>query len=523
MNLYSDLDSKALVANVDAIMKKAEDISLDTIEPTRDKMWEIIYIVRDFVIEKKRKIYGGFALNKLIEAVAPEDKFYDDDNIKAWDIDFYSPYPIEDAKEIADRLYAKGFKHIVAREAQHEETYKIFVETIDCADITYMPSKIYNKVSFREVNRLTLTAPHFMMIDYFRVLTDPMTSYFRLEKTFVRLCLLLKYNPIPKNNSPIKIAPPDAALDVAFHTVNDFLIDRKSTIVVGMYAYNHLINASKINKQDKKQVRGKKGRNTGIDFTDVNYYEIISTAYKEDARELILKLKEKFPNSDKITYVEHSPFFQYFGESVNIYYNKIMVCKVYNHNNRCTPFFDVPALYFKDGGYDEYSGKIRIGTFAVQILYNLINTVKAKTDDDQNTRDVYYALLSHLSEMRNYYFAKTSKTIFDESLFQEFVLNCVGYTQTPQMEKAERIERKKKLGKLYSWNYNPEKPHDDKHKYYFKNTLGEPVSKGKIKLDKNNVSDSDNDSDDSEYSESDSESGNRNHNKDDVSNHDSDN
>ena len=35
------------------------------------------------------------------------------------------------------------------------------------------------------------------------------------------------------------------------------------------------------------------------------------------------------------------------------------------------------------------------------------------------------------------------KTIFDKSLFQEFIMKCIGNTVTPQMEQQLRIEKKK--------------------------------------------------------------------------------
>lgn len=492
MSLYTEADSKALVAKVDEIMNAAEVVSSKLVRPTIDDLWKIIFTVRDFVKEKKRKIYGGFALSKLIESIEPKDKLYMDDDVKSWDIDFYSPTPIDDAKEIANRLHAKGFKHIQAREALHDETYKVFAETNDCADITYVPRNIYHKMPFKEVNGLCLTGPHFMMIDYFRVLTDPLTSYFRLEKTFTRLCTMLKHYPLPKNTSSIDIVPPDRDLDIAFHVVHDFLKDRESTIVVGMYAYNHLIHESKINEKDKKIKRienSKKKSNTNksdtnIDYVDVNYYEIISTQYKSDARELILALKEKFAVSpNRITYRENYPFFQYVGYGVDIMFDDDIICRMYHYNSRCTPYFDVPALYFKHGAYDEEKGKIRIGTFAVLMLYNLINIMRARTNDDQNTKNLHYIIISHMIDMRNYFQKRTGKTLMDESLFGEFILRCVGFINSLQMEKSIRIEKKIKAGKRFSWAYNPanERDRNNDSRYNFKNSSGNPINNDKNK------------------------------------------
>ena len=491
MSLYTEQDNLLLIEKVEDIMKNADQLSGTLVEPTKDKMWEIVYTVRDFVIEKKRKIYGGFALNKLIENRNPKDAFYADDNVKDWDIDFYSPDPINDAKEIADRLRKKGFEHVVAREAQHDETYKVFAETLDCADISYVPSNIYRNMPFNEVNGLCLTGPHFMMIDYFRILTDPLTSYFRLEKTFTRLCLMLKYFPLPTSTSSITIIPPNNEMDVAFRTVNEFLIDRSTTVTVGMYAYNHLIkesgiinqvkNQDKLKRQAKTNKTSKNDKSVNINYVDINYYEIISTNYVQDVKDLINKLYDKVHSKERITYVENYPFLQYLGYSVDIYFDDEIICKIYHYNRRCTPFFDVPSLYFKNDKYEKMDGKIRIGTVAVQMMYNLINIMKARSARDDETKDIYYTMISHIIQMKDYFFSKNNKTIFDDTLFKEFVLNCVGKTTTPQMEKAERMEKKKKAGKKYMWNYNPENDKDKENvtKYFFKNSSGNRINNPK--------------------------------------------
>lgn len=493
INLYNDNDSKILEENIENIIKQAEDVGSKIVKPTALELWDIIFTVRDFVKEKRRKIYGGFALNKLIENVDARDKFYADDDIKSWDIDFYSPDPINDAREIANRLKEKGYRHIQAREAQHEETYKVFAETNDCADISYVPRNIYNKMPYTEVNGLYLTGPQFMMIDYFRVMTDPLSSFFRLEKTFTRLCLMMKHFPLPNATSSIDVIPPERDLDIAIRTVHEFLKNRTSLIVVGMYAYNHIIRESGIADTQKvlKRANNKNNNNnnnknnynknnynkkSNIDYSDINYYEVITTQYKKDARELILSLQDKFLGigKTKITYRENYPFFQYLGYSVDIMYDNVIICRLYHYNSRCTPYFDVPALYFKDGEFDDDDGTIRIGSFATLMMYNLIDIMRARTNNDKNTMNLYYTMISHLTQMRNYYFKKTNKTLMDESLFQEFIVRCVGETTTPQMEKANRIEKKIKAGKKYSWSYNPYNERDTKSdgKYVFKNSSG---------------------------------------------------
>lgn len=489
--MYTKNDNIKLQEKIDDIKAQVDSIILTKLEPKEDKRWEIVYIIRDFVIEKKRKIYGGFALNELIKEVAPDDVFYDEKNVRNWDIDFYSPDPISDAIELSNILHKRGYKHIRAGEAIHDETYKIYVETEDFVDITYVPKPIYNKIPFKTINGMNITGVHWLMIDYLRVITDPIISYYRLDKVFERLCKLVNHFPLPHNSAVIDIEPPDRDLKIAFEKVYEYLIDNKHCIVMGLYAYNHLINESKIKNRKLSRSRTNNTNNTMLsvqketkmNFVDINYFEIISTNYVTDAKNIITKLKSTFQNGEsKITYVEHYPFFQFFGFSVDIYFEEELVCKIYDYNNKCIPYKTVPALYFTEGKIINNNGKINIGTFALLMLYNLVNSMYAKTYDDHKSKNLYYTVMSHMNEMRQYYFKQYKKDIFDDTLFQEFVLNCTGYVMTTIREKQERIQKKKDAGKSsYTWNYYPES-HEGKEvvsTYIFANSSGNIIKNEK--------------------------------------------
>lgn len=460
--MYTTKECKLVIEHLDEIIKNADNLSATIIKPTHNDLKILFSIVLNFVIEKKRKIYGGFALNKLLESVEKKDMIYDINDITKWDIDFYSPTPIEDAREISLRIFDKGYRHILAREAQHDETYTIFAETKNIADITYVPKNIYNKMPFVVIDNIHITGPHFMLIDYFRVITDPLTSYYRLDKTFNRLCLIAKHFPLPEYDTTITISPLSNELDVAFSIVHDFIINKPSLVVIGMYAFNHLI----------KEIK------TDIKNVDINYYEVISTNYKIDTKNMILELQKRINIYGKtsITYKENYPFFQYLGYNVDIYYDNIIICRMYHYNIKCIPYNTVPAIYFNNNLQITKAGTIQIGSYAILMLYNLINVMWAKTTNDSNTEELYYNLLSHMVQYKTYYFKHTDKTILDESLFQEFILRCVGETVSPQMEKALRIELKMKLGKKYSWCFNPEKDAKVVTKYVFKNSSGGPIN-----------------------------------------------
>jgi hypothetical protein len=176
--------------NYPKIMKKIGKKKLTEMEPTIDEISKVNGIIIDYIKVNKRKVYGGYALNKLLIAKNPSLAIYDE--IDTPDIEFYSPDPLGDLVKLCDKLTESGFKNVIGQEAQHKETYSIFVNYQLYCDISYMPSNIYSKVRFIQMEGFYLIHPWFMTIDYFRMFTDPLVSYWRLEKHFARYLKLQK-------------------------------------------------------------------------------------------------------------------------------------------------------------------------------------------------------------------------------------------------------------------------------------------------------------------------------------------
>ncbi|NDB83644.1 MAG: hypothetical protein EB127_13110, partial [Alphaproteobacteria bacterium] len=60
----------------------------------------------------------------------------------------------EHIKELCDKIHAAGFKPVLGQEAQHKETYSVYVNYQLYCDITYVPNKIYNKIKFIEIDNI---------------------------------------------------------------------------------------------------------------------------------------------------------------------------------------------------------------------------------------------------------------------------------------------------------------------------------------------------------------------------------
>ena len=468
-SLYKSDDTQLLSVKLKSIKDELEAKRNECLEPTLEEKKSILKVASKYLQEKKRKIYGGFGLNLLILDKNPNDAIYNENS--APDIDVYSPEPIIDLIAICNDLQDHGFKYVQGREATHEESYTVFVNFEKFIDITYVPRQIYNKIPYKVVNDYTVVASEFVSIDYLRMFTDPLISYWRLlqddGKAFKRFCLLQKYYPFKEVKSSMDV-PSTPMLEIALNDINEFLFDRKSCITVGFYAYNYFLNESN-NKSTYK-------------ITNVPWYEFISTDYRNDVLELLDKLK-KNSNLDntKITYTEFYPFFQFTGYNVEIFYDGDMIAKIFSSNKKCIQYIDVPAIKFtKNESKKIKNSTIRIGTFHLTLLYILIYIMRLRVLDDNEMQNIYYAMLSRVIDCRNYYLKSNKKTFLDDSIFKEFIVSCVGDTIDPARLQRLKIASKKGKGKPLTYSYDPQSNRKDPEtNWIFANTSGNEINNPK--------------------------------------------
>jgi len=159
---------------------------------------KIIDIVEDFIKRKKLICYGGTAINNILPE---EDRFYNKE-VEVPDYDFFSQNALKDAKELADIYYKKGFLDVEAKSGQHHGTYKVFVNYMAVADITYLPKQIYSaiKQDAMSVGGIMYAPPNFLRMSMYLELSRPAGDISRWEKVLKRLALLNKNYPITDIN-----------------------------------------------------------------------------------------------------------------------------------------------------------------------------------------------------------------------------------------------------------------------------------------------------------------------------------
>lgn len=482
MSLYYEYDIELLKKKSEHIKQELEKIRSDMDELSVEQKRKIQMIILNYCREKKRKIYGGYAWNLLIINKNKEDKIYSDNKIA--DIDIYSPEPIQDLYNICNALYKEGFKYILGEEAIHKETYGIKVFREKYCDLSYVPKNIYNRIPYIEINGVYCTHPNFMTIDYLRQVSDPVVSYWRFFesgeelKTFKRFFKLQKNYPLPFNNKPLNIQKPDVKITNALSYIYRYLLNKTTTITVGFYAYNYFCHMS------------------GYDHIQMPFYEFISVDYKNDALELIELLKKEF--NDNITYEEFYPFFQYTDYSVEIYLNGNIICRIYNNNNKCTPYQELSAYNFDMPNLVKTKDHIRIGTFTVVLLYFLVDALKMRVKKDNEMEKFYYHVISHCIQSKQNYLGKYKKSFLDDTIFKEFTISCMGQTLQPEVERMILIEKRKKQKKPLVFRYEPGEEQKEAPKYIFTNSSGNKINKEKNLRLKEHIENEDDDEEEQE-------------------------
>lgn len=455
--LHTEKDIEHINKELDDIMYNATKKLKTTLEPTIDDFNKVSDVVKTFIKDNKRIIYGGYAINTYIKLKNPKDCFYGDTDTP--DIEFYSPTPIEDLQKLCDILHKKGFKYVSGREAQHDETYTVSVNFENICDISYMPRNIFFNIPIKVIDGLKLVHPSFIHTDALRMYNDPMTSYWRIEKQFKRMNTLQKYYEIVEtsNCKNIKIDKyyDNKIKDQLKFVRKNIIADNKSLIMFGYYAYYYFISKS----SEKEKVK-----------LNIPFYEAISIKLEEDAINIYTKLKETYGN--KITVEEYSPFFQFTGRSVVYLYDKKPILVVYSNNGKCIPYFYLDKK------------RINMSTFSFTVMMILIGSIRCYVNKETDKNKVYDCMIQNLLTERQLYFKRHDKTAIDKTPFKDFQLECIGETVEPSRKFRLKIIKKKKQGKRLTFTYDPaiQKPEKDTTGYIFSNTSGNLIINDKKKI-----------------------------------------
>jgi len=244
---YEECELAILRMQVDKAQNKMSKRLVQSSETNK-----ILNIVANFIKKKKLVCYGGIAINALLPK---KDKIYNKD-IDLPDYDFFSSNAVDDAKALADEFYKKGFTEVEAKAAQHHNTFKVYVNFMAVADITYLPKSLFDTIrkTAVKIDGIMYTDANFLKMGMYLELSRPSGDTDRWEKVMKRLALINKHYPIDsKDCDKIKFQrniDDKKVSEEIYNQVKDILIKEK-VVFFGGYAlanYKQYL-PSKVKKQ----------------------------------------------------------------------------------------------------------------------------------------------------------------------------------------------------------------------------------------------------------------------------------
>jgi 23S rRNA A2030 N6-methylase RlmJ len=388
----------------------------------------IIRIVEEFIKHRRLVCYGGTAINNLLPA---KSQFYDRE-LELPDYDFYSSNPVQDAKDLADIYYENGFTDVDAKAGVHHGTYKVYVNFMPIADITFLSPPIFEAVSREAVEKKgILYAPvNFLRMSMYLELSRPGGDVSRWEKVLKRLILLNQRYPLkPKHCSRIAVQRPfesKADVDLIFETVRATVAKQKGVFFGG---YAAILYSQYMPKRLQRKLR------------KTPDFDVLS----EEPEVLAQEIKERLESSGlkDVRIYEHEGI----GELIAPHY-ELMV------GQETIIFIYEPIACHSFNTVTEGGLELRIATIDTMLSFYLAFLYSGR---DYYDKDRIVCMAKYLFEVQH------NNRLKQEGLLRRFSMECYGKQQTiislreQKADMYKKLKGKKKTKEYQEWflNYNP--------------------------------------------------------------------
>jgi hypothetical protein len=372
---------------------------------------KIIDIVESFLKTRKLVCYGGTAINNILPV---KDQFYDKE-LELPDYDFYSTTPVEDAKALSDIYYSKGFTDVEAKAGVHHGTYKVFVNFMPVADITYLSEPLYDaiKKDAIKVKGILYAPPNFLRMSMYLELSRPRGDVSRWEKVLKRLLLLNRNYPLKKKSCDkmdIQRKMDTKRIDAkaVFEIIRDTVV-QSDGVFFGGYAnalYSEFLPA---NMQKK--------------FKKIPDFDVLSEHPLKLSEEIQKKLQANGFN--KIRIYKHEGIGEIIAPHYEVAIDKETVIFVYE-----------PLACHSYNVIKENNEDVRIATIDAMLSFYLAFLYSDRTYYD---KDRILCMAKYLFEVQQH------NRLKQESILKRFSMNCYGQQQTINKLREEKAEKYRQL------------------------------------------------------------------------------
>ena len=349
---------------------------------------KIIRIVEAFIIKHKCIVYGGTAINNVLPK---EDQFYDYD-YELPDYDFFSPNAFELAKKLADLYASKGFEDVEAKSGVHHGTYKVFVNHMGVADITYLHPELYGSIKKTAIvkERILYAPANFLRQSMFLELSRPMGDVSRWEKILKRLNLLNKHYPLVHKKCEIQRRFSSRRDEPELFTLTKKVFVDEGVVFIGGYANAMYTTYTKVPK-----------------LKNIPDFDVLSLTPKETAQKVSDTLKK---HRYEVTIQEHEAI----GELVSKHYS-ISV------DDEFIAFVYEPTACHSYNVIDDGGKQLKIGSIDTLLSYYLAFMYSDRDYFDENRLLCLSSVLFKVQQ---------ENRLSQKGILKRFVLQCYGKQQT---------------------------------------------------------------------------------------------
>jgi len=348
----------------------------------------IIKIVEGFISKHKCIVYGGTAINNILPK---EDQFYDYD-YELPDYDFFSPDAFDLAKKLADLYAAKGFEDVEAKSGVHHGTYKVFVNHMGVADITYLHPELYGSIRKSAIvkDKILYAPANFLRQSMFLELSRPMGDVSRWEKILKRLNLLNKHYPLIHKKCELQRRFSSRRDEPELFTLTKKVFVDEGVVFIGGYANAMYTTYTKVPQ-----------------LKNVPDFDVLSLEPKKTAQKVVGVLKKA---GYDVTIEEHDPI----GELVSKHYS-ISV------DGEFIAFVYEPTACHSYNVIDEAGRPLKIGTIDTLLSYYLAFMYADREYFDENRLLCLSSVLFKVQQ---------ENRLSQKGILKRFVLQCYGKQPT---------------------------------------------------------------------------------------------
>jgi len=425
---YRDEDLKEIENRVSEIEQEATKKANEILEPNNEEYKRVSELVIEFIKEHKLIIYGGTAYNSIIKDNNKKEKIYEE--WERHDVEFYSPTPIKHMVMLCNKLADEGYKYVTGRQANHDETFSIFVNFLVYCDISYMTPELNKVIKTVEIEGIRYIHPNYILIDIFRMINAPLVAYFRITKFFKRMKKLIENFKFDfrelKEEDIYKIEKRDDKLS----TIIKMIIIHLNENYEGNILYIGEIAYLRYTQQE-------------VSFNNVSQIEIITDEPDEVLKVVKNKIFSGEIEKDKLKVKRYSRFFQYFGTRTIIYYNDKPLITIFDSASCCSPYFNITVDNIK----------INIASYTMTFGFYFM----AYEFERCMNQGYYYniEILNSLLTIRNKYLKDNEKNVLDKTIYKEYIIDCMNKTIDFKRDYMLRMIEKKKQGLPILISYNP--------------------------------------------------------------------